>query len=181
MDEENLFQTSYVQLWIFTMRNFLKLTYLSSKRDSRNKVAIHGPDPHFLFAFASTAKALGFESSSIDCLLGMDPLHAHARDMLLKAKPPSQFKYDFERHTEAHADLLRQIQTRKLPPAENPPPAWTTATSDILVGRRVGRPYNETLKKLAPHLFLHNICQTPRSQKYVTDLLYHTRVHPPVL
>jgi uncharacterized protein YlxP (DUF503 family) len=26
------------------------------------------------------------------------------------------------------------------------------------------------LKKLAPHLFLHNICRTPRSQKYVTDL-----------
>lgn len=170
MDEESLFQTSYLQLWIFAMRNFPKLTYLSSKRDSKNKVAIPGPDPHFQFAFASTAKALGFESNSITALLSMDPLHAHARDMLSKAKPPSQFEYDCEYYAEAHADLLRQIQTRKLPPVEDKFPVWTLATSDILVGRRAGRPYDETLKKLAPHLFLHNICQTPKPQRYVTDL-----------
>ncbi|KFY66254.1 hypothetical protein V496_02131 [Pseudogymnoascus sp. VKM F-4515 (FW-2607)] len=138
MDQESLFQTSYLQLWMFAMRNFPKLTYLSSKRNRKNKVAIHGPDPHFLFAFASTAKALGFESSSITGLLSMNPLHAHARDMLTKAKPPSQFEYDFDHHTEAHADLLRQIQTRKLPPAEDPPPFWTTATSDILLRQRKG-------------------------------------------
>ena len=51
----------------------------------------------------------------------MNPLYVHARDMLLKAKPLSQFEYDFDHYTEAHADLLCQIQTRKLPPVEDPP------------------------------------------------------------
>jgi hypothetical protein len=43
-DEEG-FQITYVQLWVFAMRNFYCLTSLLPKSDEKRKVLSSGPDP----------------------------------------------------------------------------------------------------------------------------------------
>ncbi|KAG9241344.1 hypothetical protein BJ878DRAFT_428324, partial [Calycina marina] len=94
MEEEGQFQIAYIQLWMFSMRNYPYLTNLVPKTDGKHKVSSIGPDPEWQRGFAAIAKAFGFESTAINLLLEEDPDRVNVRDMLSKARPPNRFEYD---------------------------------------------------------------------------------------
>jgi DNA repair exonuclease SbcCD ATPase subunit len=167
-DEEG-FQIAYVQLWMFAMRNFHRLTSLVPKSDNKQKVSSSGPDPQCLLEFARLANALGFRSNAITSILNADADREHARSMLTIARPPDRFGYDLESEITGHCQLLERIRAteREL---DRGPPVWTTTLSNVKVKQRYGRPHNQALKDCAPYFFLYNVCEIPESGKYVTDL-----------
>ena len=166
--DEERFEIAYVQLWMFAMRNFHRLTNLVPKSDNKQKVPSIGPDPQCLLEFARLADALGFRSNAITSILNADADREHARNMLTIARPPGRYDYDLESEITGHYQLLTRIRARQQELLG--PPVWTTTLSNVKVKQRYGRPHNQALKDCAPYFFVHNICEIPESGKYVTDL-----------
>ena len=165
--DEERFEIAYVQLWMFAMRNFHRLTNLVPKSDNKQKVPSIGPDPQCLLEFARLADALGFRSNAITSILNADADREHARNMLTIARPPGRYDYDLESEITGHYQLLTRIRARQQELLG--PPVWTTTLSNVKVKQRYGRPHNQALKDCAPYFFVHNICEIPESGKYVTD------------
>ncbi|KAH8663705.1 hypothetical protein BGZ60DRAFT_379461, partial [Tricladium varicosporioides] len=92
--DDERFEIAYVQLWMFAMRNFHRLTNLVPKSDNKQKVPSIGPDPQCLLEFARLANALGFRSNAITSILNADADREHARNMLTIARPPGRYDYD---------------------------------------------------------------------------------------
>jgi hypothetical protein len=170
MEEEGQFQIAYIQLWMFSMRNYPRLTNLVPKTDGKHKVSCIGPDLEWQRGFAAIAKAFGFESTAINLLLEEDPDRVNVRDMLSKARPPNRFEYDLQAETQSHCELLHRIQVTQQQPRRGVSPRWTTDVSNVKKKRRYGRPYERALKECNPCFFFHNICQAPPSGRYITDL-----------
>ncbi|KFY09427.1 hypothetical protein V491_08178, partial [Pseudogymnoascus sp. VKM F-3775] len=172
MEEEDQFQIAYIQLWMFAMRNYPRLTSLVPKTDSNHKVLSTGPDPEWQRKFAVTAKALGFKSTAIDRLLEEDPDLANVRDMLSKARPPDKFMYDVQAETHSHCELLRRIQETRTQLGQDTTPVWTTEASKVQKNRRYGRPFERALEECKPYFFLHNMFggPPPSNGRYFTDL-----------
>jgi hypothetical protein len=170
MEEEGQFQIAYIQLWMFSMRNYPRLTNLVPKTDGKHKVSCIGPDLEWQRGFAAIAKAFGFESTAINLLLEEDPDRVNVRDMLSKARPPNRFEYDLQAETQSHCELLHRIQVTQQQPRRGVSPRWTTDLSNVTKKRRYGRPYERALKECNPCFFFHNICQAPPSGRYITDL-----------
>jgi hypothetical protein len=73
MEEDGQFQIAYIQLWMFSMRNYPCLTNLVPKTDGKHKVSCIGPDLEWQRGFVAIAKAFEFESTAINLLLEEDP------------------------------------------------------------------------------------------------------------
>ncbi|KAL5350973.1 hypothetical protein ACLOAV_004546 [Pseudogymnoascus australis] len=172
IEEEGQFQIAYIQLWMFAMRNYPRLTNLFPKTDSKHKVSSTGPDPEWLRKFAAFAKALGFISKAINRLLEEDPDFVNVRDMLSKARPPNKFVYDVQSQTRSHCELLRRIQGTQAELEWDTTPVWTTEASKIKKKRRYGRSFERALEECKPTFFLHNMFREPppSSGRYFTDL-----------
>ncbi|KFY01356.1 hypothetical protein O988_02795 [Pseudogymnoascus sp. VKM F-3808] len=172
IEEECQFQVAYIQLWMFAMRNYPRLTRLFPKTDSKHKVPSTGPDPEWLRKFAAFAKALGFVSTAINRLLEEDPDFVNVRDMLSKARPPNRFVYDVQSQTRSHCELLRRIRETQPDLGWNTKPVWTTEASKIQKKRRYGRSFERALEECKPFFFLHNMSlePPPSSGRYFTDL-----------
>ncbi|KAL5344813.1 hypothetical protein ACLOAV_010210 [Pseudogymnoascus australis] len=172
MEEEDQFQIAYIQIWMFAMRNYPRLTSLVPKTDSNHKVVSTGPNPEWQRKFAVTATALGFKSKAINRLLEEDPDHVNVRDMLSKARPPDKFMYDLQAETHSHCKLLRRIQDTQTQLGQDTTPVWTTKASKVKESRRYGRPFERALEECKPYFFLHNMFREPppSSGRYFTDL-----------
>jgi hypothetical protein len=94
--DEERFEIAYVQLWMFAMRNFHRLTNLVPKSDNKQKVLSIGPDPQCLLEFARLADALGFKSNAITSILNADANREYARNILTIARPPGRYDYNLE-------------------------------------------------------------------------------------
>lgn len=172
IEEEGQFQVAYIQLWMFAMRNYPRLTKLFPKTDGKHKVSSTGPDPEWQRKFAAFAKALGFISKAINRLLEEDPDFVNVRDMLSKARPPNRFMYDVQSETHSHCELLRRIQETQTELVWDTTPVWTTEASKIKKKRRYGRSYERALEECKPYFFLQNMIREPppSSGRYFTDL-----------
>ncbi|KFY02467.1 hypothetical protein V490_00495 [Pseudogymnoascus sp. VKM F-3557] len=172
MEEEDQFQIAYIQIWMFAMRNYPRLTSLVPKTDSNHKVVSTGPSPEWQRKYAVTATALGFKSNAINRLLEEDPDAANVRDMLSKARPPDKFMYDVQAETHSHCELLRRIQDTQTQLGQDTTPVWTTKASKVKQNRRYGRPFERALEECKPYFFLHNMFREPPSLsgRYFTDL-----------
>lgn len=172
IEEEGQFQVAYIQLWMFAMRNYPRLTKLFPKTDGKHKVSSTGPDPEWQRKFAAFAKVLGFRSKAIIRLLEEDPDFVNVRDMLSKTRPPNRFVYDIQSETHSHCELLRRIQETQTELVWDTTPVWTTEASKIKKNRRYGRSFERALEECKPYFFLHNMIRVPppSSGRYFTDL-----------
>jgi len=118
MEEEGQFQIAYIQLWIFLMCNYPRLTNLIPKTDDKHKVSYIRPDLEWQRGFAIIAKAFGFESKAINFLLKENPDRINVRDILSKARPPNRFEYDLQAETQSHCELLHRIQMTQQQPCQ---------------------------------------------------------------
>jgi hypothetical protein len=100
--DDERFEIAYVQLWMFAIRNFYRLTNLVLKSDNKQKVPSIGLDPQCLLEFARLANALGFRSNAITSILNADADQEHARNMLTIARPPGRYDYDLESEITGH-------------------------------------------------------------------------------
>jgi hypothetical protein len=111
--DEERFEIAYVQLWMFAICNFHRLTNLVPKSDNQTKGVEYRPRLQCLLEFARLANALGFRSNAITSILNADADREYARNMLTIARPPGRYDYDLESEITSHYQLLTCIRARQ--------------------------------------------------------------------
>ncbi|KAI2043037.1 hypothetical protein LOZ43_006688 [Ophidiomyces ophidiicola] len=146
------FELGYRQVWLYAMRHYPEAgkgaggdTCLA---DSVGKDA----DEATLHNMAALACDLGFESPQIKTLLESHPDRLIARNALLKARKPGQYRYPpekFDNLVDQITQFFREAQTCEAQASNKP-----VADSVNKVKARCGQPTARCQKQDSPYLFL---------------------------
>ncbi|QSS61655.1 hypothetical protein I7I51_03832 [Histoplasma capsulatum] len=86
-------ELGYRQLWLYTMRHYLKMPREPESDDLVAKPGHEKADETALHEMAVLAQKLGFDSPQITDLIELSPDHQIMRAVLLKAQDPERFRY----------------------------------------------------------------------------------------
>ena len=111
---QDMFESSFQQLWLYAMRHFHELVAFTPRKEKGHPTPrAQEPDIAVLSGFAALASKLGFESYAIERIMGRDSTLLTARAFLLKARPADTYHNDgadLDRRAGEVAAILRSIQ-----------------------------------------------------------------------
>ena len=155
---EEAFRIAYLQVWLFSFRNFADLTDIQPRKDSgRSKPLTKGRSPLTWNSFAVLAQKSGFETAQIRKLVTQDPREQMCEDFLRRTNPMGYQSF----HTD---DLGRDIKRliahiNELAPQSDkktvPCPPFSSNLSIILPpDQRFGKPFEAAYYNNREFLFV---------------------------
>ncbi|KAK5188863.1 hypothetical protein LTR96_010867 [Exophiala xenobiotica] len=141
------------QIWIAAMRDYLEMPAGPKKADSLAKPGREKANEVVLYRFASLASRLGFNTKEIRRLTQRSPEREIARDALLKARKPDQYRYDkatFEGYVE---QMLKMFDSAR-PVIDEPPGIALVANDSDKPVKRCGIPRKQEHNQAKWQLFL---------------------------
>lgn len=137
------FDRAYRRLWIFLMRELKSLQPQSGRMERKELRELAGKNLHVEHAAAQEARDFGFQSAQIDDLLRNHPDHKVAREVLLRARRPSEYVYPDAVMESCLTDMVaifNRAQARE-PECRAPPVLVVTGDGEYRDDRRCGRPH----------------------------------------
>jgi hypothetical protein len=143
LEASEAFNCSYLQLWLFAMRNFPDMTRITVKKEvTEPRRYANEPNAWLWHDFAALAARLGFSTSRISEILSTNPSMIHARRMLLDARPSDQYCFDdgeLERYTGQISEMIKSAKRLPVPSSESQILRSQSCTEAR--NRRCGRPH----------------------------------------
>ena len=142
---ERAFRIAYLQLWLFSFRNFADLTDIQPRKDSgKLKPLTKGRSPLVWNSFAVLAQKSGFETSQIRKLITRDPRAQMCEDFLRRTNPmryqsfpADHLNRDIQRLLAYIDELVPQSDTNN-PPC---PLVCSNTSCTLLPDQRFGKPF----------------------------------------
>jgi Protein of unknown function (DUF3723) len=151
------FRLAYVQLWLFCLANFPRLTSSTCRKEpGKPKPKTTGPNPRMLHELGERTTDLGFQLQEAKRLKESDPYCEIARRSILTAHP--------EIIKPTPSSINNIAQTIKFEgTAEIQGKAATLPPKPVSIGRRVGVPFNNDFEADRVLLCLENIAIRPET------------------
>lgn len=148
-------ELAYRQLWLYAMRHYTKLPKKPEKDDPVAKAQCEKADETVLYDMAVFVRRLGFHSPEIEELIKKSPHHQIARNALLRARKPDQYRYD----SATFESLASQIAGcfHRAIPLNYEPSSEAVNCMEIHPNSRCGNPHAKAQKQDCPFLFIDQV------------------------
>ncbi|KAF2177371.1 hypothetical protein K469DRAFT_376153 [Zopfia rhizophila CBS 207.26] len=157
LEANEAFNCSYLQLWLYSMRNFPEMTRITVKKEAKEpRRYANEPNAWLWYDFAAFAARLGFSTTKMSEILSTNPGMVYARKILLDARPQDRYHFDdgqLELYTRQISEML--ASARKLPSLHNQVTVSQAHTEAR--NRRCGRPHEHSHAVDKELLFLPTI------------------------
>ncbi|KAJ4519899.1 hypothetical protein HRR75_001760 [Exophiala dermatitidis] len=144
------------QMWIAAMRDYLEIPAGPKKADSLAKPGCEKANEVALYRFASLAWRLGFNTNEIRRLTQRSPEREIARDALLRARKPGQYRYDKATFEDYVEQMLKMFDSARPVMNESPGTVLVASDSDKPV-KRCGVPRKKEHNQAKGRLFLRHL------------------------
>ena len=142
---EETFRIAYLQLWLFSFRNFADLTDIQPRKDSgRSKPSTKGRSLLVWNSFAVLAQKSGFETTQIRKIATQDPREQMCEDFLRWTNPlgyqsfhTDQLSRDVQRLLNHINEIVPQSDTNNIPC----PPLSSNLSATLSSDQRCGKPF----------------------------------------
>lgn len=177
LDAEARFRLCYNQLWMWSGRNFSRITDKAPKKDARSKKPSTDPNEAAPYMLAAHAWRIGFASIEIDACAALNP-HAELTHGFLNRVSilrGSNFQTD-ESVCRLEPLILSLLEDLGDASAEPDDSDYVTKTVDVPRANRCGIPLGSMLEVYQKRLYLPLLCSEPGSQNdQQADSLYVVR------
>ena len=171
MAHEKASRLAYLQLWLFTMRNFPLMHKLNPRKDPGDPQVFYNIIPYLRPTFARLAWQLGFRSPEISTLKDQDCGDGEAQAFIHYAWQANQRicnPVTGGDETQTHADISDNTTRRQV---RQEVPSIATERENERLRHRCGRPFNRSYIRDRPFLYLQHIytCDAEREGTYFTS------------
>ena len=171
----DLFELAYRQLWLFVMRHYPQLARETKSKKVIAKSNSGTADQAVLHNMASLSRKLGFMSGPAQNLLKMTPDRQIAREALLKARKPTNYRYDgntFDCLIDKVVECFAQAVAHEISS-----PSEIVLSSAPKLKFRCGPPREETHIQDRPLMFLDRIQANSSSSSIVSSFYVRQSVY----
>ena len=146
LEASKAFNCSYLQLWLFAMRNFPEMIRITVKKKTTEPRRYANKSNAWLWHnFAALAVRFCFSTSRIRGIISTDLSIIHARIILVNACPSDQYCFnsgELERYTGQISQMIKSVKRLPVPSSESQIHRSRSCTEAR--NRRCGRPHEFT-------------------------------------
>jgi hypothetical protein len=174
-DPAELFELSYIQLFLFCAGDFTHMTNVACRKDlDEDKPIVKEPSALVIYRFATFAFQTGFDSLKIRRLRSQDPTSRQVLSCLrqLESDDENMDEESLRSETQQILNLrkARRDQQHRNDALSEQEPDLTTDLKDQTLEQRCGRAFHNAQKHDSKYLFLRWVFSTSQSRgRYITS------------